>query len=36
MKRIINRSGHVITVSNRYFTKEVPIDAELTVSEEEI
>ena len=36
MKTIINNSDHVITVSNRYFSKDIAINDTLTISDEEI
>ena len=36
MKTIINNSNHVITVSNTYFSKDIPINEILTISDEEI
>ena len=36
MKKIINRSGHVLTISNRCFSRDIPIDSELVISDEEV
>lgn len=36
MKKIINKSDHVIVVRNSSFSKEIPIGAEITIHEDEI
>ena len=36
MKKIINKSDHVIVARNSSFSKEIPIGAEITIQEDEI